>query len=88
MAYKFYRVSAHNQIILLCDQLITEITAKFEIPQMRSGLSFKQGVLIELYYRAHYTKMKKDKKNDKGGLHIDHQSFGFCETMQNQSSLN
>lgn len=72
---KTYTVSARNQIMNFCDMLIQELTAKLEVPQKRSNLRFKQGVLIKLHYRSDLTKIKKEsKKKNKGGSYIDHQS--------------
>ena len=46
----------------LCDHLAAELTAKLEVTQRRSSLSFKQGAVIKFQYRADYTKVKKEKR--------------------------
>ena len=73
---KYYDLKARNDLMSICDKLIQEFTAKLEVPQKRSGLKFKQGVLIKLQYRTDYTKIKKEKKKkNKGGSYIDHQTI-------------
>ncbi len=68
-AYKL--ISSRNQIILLCDETVNELTAKLLIPMQRSGLSFNRGVLMKIDYRIDRTKIKKKR----GGSYIDHQSI-------------
>ena len=71
---KYYDLRARNVLMSICDKLIQEFTAKLEVPQKRSNLTFKQGILIKLEYRTDYTKIKKEKKKkNKGGSYIDHQ---------------
>ena len=79
---KYYNLSARNQLMSICDQILEELTTKLEVPQKRSGLSFKQGVLIKLGYRTYEGKVKKAKKNkNKGGKYNDHQDV-ICFTSE------
>ena len=62
--------------------------AKMMIPQGKSGLSFKEGILIRVEYYADLSNEKKKKSGkNKGGKWVDHKSISCFTTKVRTDDL-
>ena len=58
---------SRNQIEEKIDEIISMLVGKMMIPQGKSGLSFKEGILFRVEYYANLSNEKKQSGKNKGG---------------------
>ena len=72
----WHNIHSRNGIPSTCDSIRSKTEAKLLLPKSKSGMSFKEGILMKITYRADHTRTKKEKRTkNKGGKWIDHMSI-------------
>ena len=73
---KFRSFMSRNQIKEKCDEVIKMLMDKMMMPQGKSGLSFKEGILIRIEYYANLSnELKTRSRKNRGGQWVDHKTI-------------